>query len=55
MPSIGQEPYIGRDLGAVEFQFEASIEFDPESAVLRFTRWVRHDSPAGSVITHLFS
>ena len=40
--SLGQQPGVGRDPAAVEFQPQATVEIDPQGAIIRFTRWVVH-------------
>ena len=40
---VRQQPSVGRDLGAVEFQFQAAAEIDPKAPLFRFSHRVRHD------------
>ena len=40
--TVGQQPGIGGDPAAVEFQLQTTVEIDPQGPVIRFTRWVFH-------------
>ena len=41
--SMDQDAGIGSDAAAVEFQLHAAVKIDPQSATIRFTRWVFHE------------
>ena len=41
--TVGQQSSIGGDLGAMELQLQPAVEIEPERALDRFTRRVRHD------------
>jgi hypothetical protein len=41
--SMRQDAGIGGDATAMEFQPQAAVEINPQSAVIRFTRWVFHE------------
>ena len=41
--AVGEQSGVGGDAAAVEFQLQAAVEIDPQSAVIRFTRWVFHE------------
>jgi hypothetical protein len=40
---MDQDAGIGSDASSVEFQLQAAVETDPQSAINRFTRWVFHE------------
>ena len=44
--AIGQQSRIGGDARAMELKLHPAVEIQPERAINRFTRWVRHDGPA---------
>jgi hypothetical protein len=48
---VGQQAGVRGDAGPVEFQLQAAVEIDPQSAVIRFTRWVFHARPFDSATT----
>lgn len=37
---VGQQRGVGGDAAAVEFQFQATVEIDPQGAIIRFICWV---------------
>ena len=41
--AIGQQSGIGGDPGAMELELQPAVEIEPERALDRFTRRVRHD------------
>jgi hypothetical protein len=43
--AVGQQSGIGSDPGAMELDLQPAVEIEPERAVDRFTRRVRHDCP----------
>jgi len=44
---IREQTGIGRDVAAMEFQFQAAVEIDPKASLFRFTHRVRHDRAPG--------
>ena len=46
--AIGQQPGIGGDRGAAKLQHQTTVEIEPQSAPVRFTRRVRHRRPVRS-------
>ena len=50
--AIGQEPSIGGDLAAVEFQLQAAVEIDPQMGFSGFTRRVTRGSPVVMMVLH---
>jgi hypothetical protein len=36
---VDQDAGIGGDAAAVEFQLQATLEIDPQRAIIGFTRW----------------
>jgi hypothetical protein len=48
----GEQPGIGRDLGAVEFQLEPAIEPELDRGFSRFTRWMSHAGTTELTTTH---
>jgi hypothetical protein len=40
--AIGQQSGIGGNPGALKLKLEATVEIEPESIGIRFTRWMRH-------------
>ena len=49
---VGQEPSIGGDLAAVEFQLQAAVEIDPQRVLSRVTRWVTRVRPVKMMVLH---
>ncbi len=49
---VGQQPGVGGDAAAVELQPQATIEIDPQGAVIRFTRRVVHRASTKAASTH---
>jgi hypothetical protein len=47
---VGQQPGVGGDAAAVEFQLQAAVEIDPERPIIRFTCWVFHPRASNPVI-----
>ena len=47
--AIGEQPAVGGDPSAVEFQLDPAVESDPQRAIIRFTRWVFHEPLQGGV------
>lgn len=41
--SMDQDAATGGDAAAMEFQLQATVEIDPQRAIIRFTRWVFHE------------
>ncbi len=50
--AIGQEPSVRGDLAAVELQFQATVEIDPQMRLTGFTRWVTRVSPVVMMVLH---
>jgi hypothetical protein len=48
---VGEQTRVGGDPAAVEFQLQAAVERDPQSATIRFTRWVVHPRASSSPAT----
>jgi hypothetical protein len=41
--AMDKQPRIGAHDRTTKLQYHATVEIDPESPIVRFTRWVRHD------------
>jgi hypothetical protein len=41
--AIGEQSGIGGDPRAMKLKLQATVEIEPQRAINRFTRWVRHD------------
>ena len=48
--AVSQQPGIGRDRGAAKLQEQTTVEIQPQSALIRFTRRVPHRRPDQSSI-----
>ena len=46
-----QQASVGGDAAAMEFQLQAAVEIDPQTAVIRFTRWVFHEPTTMTIAT----
>ncbi len=40
--SVGKQSGIGGDPRTMELKLQAAVEIEPQSAIIRFTHWVRH-------------
>jgi hypothetical protein len=47
-----QKPRVGRDLGAMEFQFQSTVEIKPQFPGFTFTQPVSHPNPSNPTTTH---
>jgi hypothetical protein len=45
--AMDKQPRIGGHDRTAKLQHHATVEIDPESSIVRFTRWVRHDGSLG--------
>ncbi len=41
--ALREQSSVGGDATAVEFQLQAPVKIDPQTAVIRFARWVFHE------------
>ena len=48
--AAGQQPAIGRDVGAVKLELEAAVKCQAESGILRFTRRHFHSRHPSSAV-----
>ena len=49
--TVSQQSRVGGDATAVEFELQASVEIDPQRAIIRFTRWVFHEPTTMTIAT----
>ncbi len=50
--AIGQEPSVGGDLAAVEFQLQAAVEIDPQRWEFGFPNRIRRGLTAKAIIRY---
>ena len=49
--AIGEQSCVGGDHRSAKLKHQSAVEIEPESAIIRFTRRVRHDGLIRSEIT----